>query len=275
MPTRRATVSEPNEDTFRGWVLRLWRERYVRIAASGTAVNLMIAALKYVALGRLPWLATWSMTIHHALQAIVILVLLLVLYPDRFARPRDLHRQPYRALHRTQNLFYEYWRLLWFTWFLLYMVLAGFSFAIHSKLESEINSAEDRRTAFIVYLSEQQGLEPREISNDPGFDRQRVDHLVARYRGERPELAAFTAFLLRPLWRWSGSAVPVEFDVGAGTDAVRAPPRLDEMAIRHGIARLEDMASDRSRELDKPAPGCPLDEEDIIGHNLRLEEFLR
>jgi hypothetical protein len=113
-------------------------------------------------------LAPWLMAVHHALQGLVILILMLALIPDHSARLAKPRREAVLFAERVQCQFYEYFRYVWFTWFLLYAVMASFAFVVQSSIDEEWNGGgkgrEQARAGFVNYLISDLGVEAREIS---------------------------------------------------------------------------------------------------------------
>lgn len=183
MPTRRARPTRSEAPRFGSWLSHLGRQRYAQIAGLATAANLAIALAKSLPRDSrwMRWSSVWFETIQHGLQAFVILILLLALYPRWFARLKDERTDQCRFVVLVQGKFYAYWRLLWFTWFLLYVVLAGFSFATCLRIENRYNSAgkDDDRIQFIKYLKDEVELGPDQVDEQRKIDEKTVRLAIA------------------------------------------------------------------------------------------------
>lgn len=129
---------------FRGWLAGIGRQRVAQLVAVVTAVNVALSLFKAFSQWSLPnyasVIAPWIMAIHHSMQAFVILVLLLNLIPDRFAKLTEKRNESFKFSMQVQSQFYNWFRLVWIAWFFLYTVMAFLAFGLQMSINERLNS---------------------------------------------------------------------------------------------------------------------------------------
>lgn len=127
--------SEANDISFRKWLVTLGKSRPAQLLAIVTAVN---AGLNMLNAWNLPevlkHLSPWLMAVHHSLQALVILALMLFLVPNRCAEITGMKDEALEFAANVQDQFYAYFRWIWISWFFLYVVMAFLAFGIQSMI---------------------------------------------------------------------------------------------------------------------------------------------
>ncbi len=165
----RSRGPQPEAPDFLAWSTRLGRQKHAQFAGLLTLATAALPVLnQWTSKGYFVRLAPWLMAVHHALQGLVILILMLALIPDHSARLAKPRREAALFAERVQCQFYEYFRYVWFTWFLLYAVMASFAFVVQSSIDEEWNGGgkgrEQARAGFVDYLISHLGVEARVIS---------------------------------------------------------------------------------------------------------------